>query len=107
MALFQWIAEGERDALEERLRLSITKLGLEIDQELSKNTGIYARDSKESRYSAKSRITVAIYPSNSTRTEHQIEIRSSEAMLSRGTRCEKVAFAVKSVIPSKSQGCIS
>jgi hypothetical protein len=102
MALFRWIAEGEHNALEERLSSSINALGLEIDQELSNNTGIYAKDSKESRYSAKSRITVAIYPINSSRTEHQIEIRSSELMLSRDTRCEKVALALKSVIPSKS-----
>lgn len=102
MALFQWIAEGEREALEERLQHSIGQVGLEIDPEFSSHAGIYARDRDGLRCAPNARVTIIISPTNGMGNEFQVEVRSSEPMLMRGTRCEEVANIVKTAIPAKS-----
>ena len=101
MALFQWIAAAERQELQDRLASAVGRLNLEIDQEFSNNVTIYARDKDGLKTPVNARVTVMISPNNGTRDEFQVEVRSSEPMLKRGTRCEQIATDLKAVIPAK------
>jgi hypothetical protein len=101
LALFQWIAVSERQDLLDRLTSAAIRLNLEIDQEFSNSVTIYARDKTGVSTPANARVTVIISPNNGTRDEFQVEVRSSELMLKRGTRCEQIATDLMAVIPSK------
>jgi len=102
MALFQWIATAERPALLDRVALSVQGLGLEIDEEFSSGANIYAKDKDNQGISIKQRVTVLITPNNIERSEFLVEVRSSEPMLSHGTRCEEIANQLKVAIHSQS-----
>ncbi|WP_094561782.1 hypothetical protein [Synechococcus sp. 8F6] len=101
MALFQWIAAAEQGEFQDRLASAVGRLNLEIDQEFSNSGTIYARDKDGLKTSINARGTVMISPNNETRDELQVEVRSSEPMLKRGTRCEQIANDLKAVIPAK------
>lgn len=101
LALFQWITGSGRQELLDRLTSAARRLNLEIDQEYSNNLTIYARDKDGARTPIKARVTVIISPTNGSRDEFHVEVRSSEPMLKRGTRCEQIATDLKAVMPSK------
>jgi hypothetical protein len=101
VALFQWIAAAERQELLDRLDSAVTRLNLEIDRKFSNSVTIFARDKDGLRTPVNARVTVMISPNNGTRDEFQVEVRSSEPMLKRGTRCEQIATDLKAVIPAK------
>jgi len=101
LALFQWIAAAEQGELQDRLASAVGRLNLEIDQEFSNSVTIYARDKDGLKTPINARVTVMISPNNGTRDEFQVEVRSSEPMLKRGTRCEQIANDLKAVIPAK------
>ncbi len=101
MALFQWITTAERPRLLGRLEHAVTQLGLTINQEFSTTSTIYARDPDGARTALDARVTVIISPNNGANDEFQVEVRSSEPMLKRGTRCEQIATELRAVIPAK------
>lgn len=102
MAVFQWIARVEREGLEERLLGSIAGMGLELDLEISNDKIIYARDPDRLKCGISERVNIVITLNNSTQGEYLVEVRSSEPMLMKDTRCERVAQKVKQVIPPQS-----
>lgn len=101
MALFQWSSTTELCELQRCLQDASESLGLEVDQELSQNASIYVREKGGSAIPLNSRVTVLISPRNGARTEFLVEVRSSEPMLRRGTRCEDIASKLKALIPAK------
>ena len=101
MALFQWITADTRTALLARIEAILDRLGLEIDREFSSNSNIYARDKDGAKIAARARVAVIVTPSTMHQDEFLIEVRSSEPMLKRGTRCEEIASALQASIPSK------
>jgi hypothetical protein len=98
MALYQWIASSGRSALLDRIAPIIQRFGLEIDEEFSSGANIYAKDQDNLGISIKQRVTVLITPNNMERSEFLVEVRSSEPMLSHGTRCEEIANQLKLAI---------
>ena len=102
MALFQWITTGERAALEANLADSFDEVGLEVDKEVSGVGGIYASEKGGPSFGGKAKVTVIFSPTNVTKDEFLIEVRSSEPMLKRGTRCEQIANTLKSILVPKS-----
>ena len=101
MALFQWITAEERSSLLTRLQQAVEQLGLTVDQEFSTSSTIYARDQEGARTPLSARVAVIISPNNGASNEFQVEVRSSEPMLKRGTRCEQIATELRGVIPAK------
>ena len=101
MALIRWIASVEKNDLEQRLLNSIEGMGLEIDHEFSSSRMLYARDKDGLKCSFKARVKIFVSSTNEIESEYQFEVRSSEPMLRRGTRCEQVANEIKSAIPPR------
>lgn len=101
MALFQWIVSIDHKDLLKRIESAIEQMGMEVDREFSKNGSIYARDRDGAKTAASSRVTVIATPNNGSKNEYLLEVRSSEPMLKRGTRCEQVASAIQASISSK------
>ncbi|MCP9882977.1 hypothetical protein KBY65_10895 [Cyanobium sp. Alchichica 3B3-8F6] len=101
MALFQWIAVSKHQDLLRNFVGAVEQLGLEIDPEFSSSVSIYAREQASTRTPANARVTVIISATNGSKDEFQIEVRSSEPMLKRGTRCEQIATDLKAILLSK------
>ncbi len=102
MALYQWISSVKWDGLEQRLLECLQETGLEIDPEFSKGKIIYASDGDGCKCAWNARVNLIISPNNTTTNEYVVEVRSSEPMLKKGTRCEQIASKVKTAIPPKS-----
>ena len=88
--------------MKQRLLECLHETGLEIDPEFSKGKNVYARDSNGSKGSWNTRVNIIISPNTSSANEYVVEVRSAEPMLKKGTRCEKIASKVKSIILPKS-----
>lgn len=99
MALFQWITTGDRLSLLTKMQATAAELGMEVDLQVSTSANIYARDTDNSDIYFSSRVTVIATPVNGSSTEYFIEVRSSEPMLKRGTRCESIAKYLKKAVP--------
>jgi hypothetical protein len=95
MALFRWIVRHERSELLSRAQSAIDSVGLEIDNEFSNAVNILAREKEGSKVNANARATVTISPNGGELDEFQVEVRSSEPMLKKGTRCEHVANVLR------------
>ena len=102
VALYQWISSMEHSEMKQRLLECLHETGLEIDPEFPKGKNIYARDSNGSKGSWNTRVNITISPNTSSANEYVVEVRSAEPMLKKGTRCEKIASKVKSIILPKS-----
>jgi len=101
VALFQWIAASECQDLLRDFIGAVEQLGLEVDPEFSSSISIYAREQEGARTPTNARVTVIISATNGSKDEFQIEVRSSEPMLKRETRCEQIATELKAIIPAK------
>lgn len=99
MALYQWITSIEHVEVNRQLLEYLQENSLELDPEFSKGKTIYARHGNKSKCAWNARVDIIISPSNSTRNEYIVEIRSSEPMLKKGTRCEEIATKLKNIIP--------
>ncbi len=99
MALYQWITSIEHDEVNRQLLECLQENNLELDLEFSNGKTIYARDGNKSKCAWNTRVDIIISTNNSTRNEYLVEVRSSEAMLKKGTRCQEIATKLKVVIP--------
>lgn len=99
MALFQWVTRLADDAPISDLAASVESLGLAVDPECSNHLQLYLRDSSGPARRIDSRVTVLVSLVDRRSHEVQMEVRSSEPMLTRGTRCEVVATAIKQLFP--------
>jgi len=82
------------------LEAAVKSVGLEIDQEFSKNGSIYAIDKAEERISAVSRVTAFVSPSSTCRREYRVEVMSPEPMVKSGTRCKAIANELQKILES-------
>ena len=100
MALYTWLSTTSEDCLRSLFEPAFRELGLEIMKEASGEHQIYAEDSYVIGFPHSSRVNVLVTWTSAEKSQFQIEVRSSEAMLKRGTRCEEVAVALKDFAPS-------
>jgi len=101
VARFQWIAASKRQDPLRDFDGAIEQLGLVIDPELSSSVSIYAREQVGAKTLANARVTVIISTTTGPKDEFPIEVRSSEPMLKRGTRCEQIATELQAIFPAK------
>lgn len=99
MALFKWVAKVEGDDLLASMARRVETLGLEIDKEISTSAQLYASDPTQSKVRHESRVNVLATWSNKAIGEVQLEVRSAEPMLRKGTRCEETAEALQKINP--------
>ena len=99
MALFQWIATKQSGQELGSLQHSLENLGLIVDQEFCNQSRIDARENDAACSCMNSRVTVMIFANRGTGQGYQVEVRSSEPMLKRGTRCESIAKELMTIIP--------
>ncbi len=81
------------------LAASVESLGLALDPDCSNHAQIYLRDQHGAAPSMASRVTVLVSLVDQRNNHVQWEVRSSEPMLTRGTRCESVAAAIQQLYP--------
>lgn len=101
MALFRWIAVVDHwPSLLRRLEDALDGFGMEIVEEFSSNSSIYATDRivANAAITVNSKVTVIVTPDNALKKEFLIEVRSSKPMLKQGTRCEQIASALKASV---------
>ena len=91
MARFSWIARLDHDQLSAGLSQPLQQLGLELDDQVSSSSQLLARDQVDCRIPLAARVTVLASWNCSRSREYQVEVRSSEPQLRRGTRCEQIA----------------
>ena len=99
MALFQWVTRFADERGLDTLASTLQPLGLDVDLDFSSHVQIVLRDRRGAARSLDSRVTVLASRLNQSNRDVQLEVRSSEPMLSRGTRCESVAISLKQLFP--------
>ena len=98
MALFRWkrrIPTGK--SLDYFLPL-VGKLGLEVEHSISTQFQLYASDSPTAAVEQASRVSVLIIRCSRDSSDVTIEVRSSEPMLRKNTRCESKAKALQKAL---------
>ena len=98
MAVYSWLSSIQSSSLEEVFNVSFKQLGLEIRKEVSSDKEIYAEATPHGDMSIPL-VKVILTWTCFEQKKLQIEVRSSEAMLSSFTRCEDIAKALKTIAP--------
>lgn len=101
MALFKWLATTEESCLVSLLQPRINHLGMAVDGSVSNSLQVYAADALFSEIPHHSRVKLIASWTDRSTGELQIEVMSDEPMLLQGTRCERMATALRSVFPPK------
>ena len=99
MALYSWLTLPAGESLLDTLPEMLGNLGFEVCQEASTDQQIYAIEPAEKGTLQSSRVNVTVSWACSSKTKYQIEVRSSEPMFKRNTRCEKLATALRDCLP--------
>ena len=99
MALYTWLCSSSGDSLEDIFSKSLSELGLEISLEVSNEQQIYAVEEYKKGVLQSTRVNVIIVWVCSARSSCQIEVRSSEPMFKKDTRCEEFANLIKKIAP--------
>jgi hypothetical protein len=76
----------------------IEALGFEVDQHISSQYQLYALDPATSKVEIDSRVSILITRCNKDSRDITIEVRSSEPMLRKNTRCELKAKALQAAL---------
>ena len=99
MAFHTWISAPQGDSLIDIFSNRLRELGLEICQEASGEKQIYAVESSNIGVVKYSKVNVLVSWVCSSKSKCQIEVRSSEPMLKKETRCSILANALKEFSP--------
>ncbi len=99
MALYTWISQAPKGSLIDTFASLFRELGLEVSKEASSDQQIYAIEALgQSTYQA-ARVNVIVSWVCSSKSQYQVEVRSSEPMFKKDTRCETFAKALRSASP--------
>ncbi len=99
MALYTWLSTTPRTPLLSTFSAVFDELGLVVLQDASGEQQLYAEESLGRGLPHSSKVNVLVSWTSASRSECQIEVRSSEPMLKKGTRCEQIANALRDVAP--------
>ena len=102
MAYFRYLSQIDNDCLQSTFNNLLEAAGLSICQEFSTKSQILAEEINSKGY-YKSKVKVIISWSNKQLRQCFIEVRSDEPHLKNGTRCEKIAKHLNTLIPPKPQ----
>ena len=98
MAFFKWLLPITPNTALQSLDAVVEALGFEIDQSISSQYQLYATDSAISKVEIDSRVSILITRCNKDSPDFTIEVRSSEPMLRKNTRCELKAKELKAAL---------
>ncbi len=98
MAAFSWTSFSNSKSLLGIFDASLRELGLDVVQKFSSQKQVYAETSP-SRDLSKPLVKVIISLLSSSKSQLQVEVRSSESILLRSTRCEEIAISLKKIVP--------
>lgn len=100
MALYRWISTKVSSwELESSLETVLKNTGLAVDSEISNEYQLLAKDAEDSSIPYSQRVNVIVSWNDRLRGEIQIEVRSSEPLLRKGTRCELIANTIREAMP--------
>lgn len=99
MALVKWLSKVSEPDLTAVIEAALTECELEIDRSVSSSSQVYAADPSSRPLREGPRVSVLISWTDQRNHEAQVEVRSDEPMLSRGTRCEAIASHIRSRLP--------
>lgn len=88
MALFKWLLPISSNTELKSFNSIIEELGFDIDQSISSEYQLFAKDPATSKVEWKSIISIIITRCNKESCYINIEVRSSEPALKTNTRCE-------------------
>ncbi len=95
MALFKWLHPISSDTELESFHSVIEELGFEIDQSISSEYQLFAKDPARSKVEWKSMLSILLTRCSKESCDVFIEVRSSESTLRKDTRCELKAKELK------------
>ena len=98
MALFKWLIPISPNTELKSFDAVIEALGFEIDQSISSQYQLYATDPAISKVEIDSRVSILITRCNKDSCDFTIEVRSSEPMLRKNTRCELKAKELQAAL---------
>ena len=98
MALFKWLSTIAPNSNLNAFHPVIEALGFEVEQSISSQYQLYASDPPRATVEQSSRVSVLISRCNKDTFDVTIEVRSSEPMLRKGTRCELKAKALQAAL---------
>ena len=100
MAYYQYLSELENDSLRLSLEPSLDKTGLNILEEFTTHSNIWA-EAINTNENSSSKVKVLISWSDKSLKQFLVEVRSDEPHLKRNTFCERVANNLRELIPPK------
>jgi len=98
LALFKWLRPIAPDFDLKSFAPLIEALDLEIDQSISSQYQLYASDPVTSKVEHSSRVSVLVTRCNKDSRDVTIEVRSSELLPRKNTRCELKAKALQTAL---------
>ena len=98
MALFKWLIPISPNTELKSFDAVIEALGFEIEQSISSQYQLYATDPAISKVEIDSRVSILITRCNKESPDFTIEVRSSEPMLRKNTRCELKAKELQAAL---------
>jgi hypothetical protein len=101
VALFKWLLPISPNTELKSFDAVIEALGFEIDQSISSQYQLYATDPAISKVEIDSRVSILITRCNKDSRDFTVEVRSSEPMLRKNTRCEQKAKELQAALEQK------
>ena len=98
MAVQSWTSELEAEKGQELIRRCMGRLNLAIDEEISNNHQVYARDQGPCRLVRAQLVSVLASCAPQGSNTFVFEVRSAESSLLKNTRCEELAKALQDEI---------
>ncbi len=95
MALFKYLLPISSDTELKSFNSVIEELGFDIDQSISSEDQLFAKDPATSKVEWESIVSILIARCNKDSCDVFIEVRSSEPTLKKNTRCELKAKELK------------
>jgi len=101
LALFKWLLPIAPSTDLKSFDPLVEALGFEIDQSISSQYQRYASDPSTQKVEHSSRVSILIMRCNKDSSDITIEVRSSEPMLRKNTRCELKAKELQTALERK------
>ncbi len=99
MAIYSWRTSIDKGTLHEAFSSALQTVGLEVCDTALGDKQLFAIENSKHWHGRTSNVNVLVFRINNQSTHCEIEVRSSEPMLKRNTRCEELAQKLKLLSP--------